>query len=287
MLDLGLSILFSSLIFVVFKLFGTYKIQTLYAIIINYVVASAVGMFFYEKNVELFEIPAKPWFLGTLILGLLFIVVFNLMAATSQKSGVSVASVATKMSLVIPVIFGLLVYNEKLGVLKSIGILLALAAVYFASVKEKDIPLKKNIIILPALVFIGSGIIDTSIKFLEETMVPKEEFPLFSAVVFASAACTGIVFIVIKSFNKRLVPNITTALGGITLGILNYFSIFYLLRALQHENLNSASVFTINNVAIVMFSTLLGVVLFKERISLKNWMGITLAIISILLVAFF
>ncbi|MEQ8422363.1 MAG: EamA/RhaT family transporter, partial [Arenibacter algicola] len=43
----------------------------------------------------------------------------------------------------------------------------------------------------------------------------------------------------------------------------------------------------INNVAIVMFSTLLGVVLFKERISIKNWMGITLAIISILLVAFF
>lgn len=287
MLDLALSILFSSLIFVIFKLYDTYRIQTLYAIIINYIVASAVGMFFYEKKIELLEIPAKPWFLGTLVLGILFILVFNLMAATSQKSGVSVASVATKMSLVIPVIFGLFVYNEKLGALKSVGILLALAAVYFASIKEKDVPLKKNIILLPTLVFIGSGVIDTSIKYLEETLVPKEEFPLFSAVVFGSAATTGLIFITIKAFKKWLVPNLTTILGGITLGILNYFSIFYLLRALQHENLNSASVFTINNVAIVMFSTLLGVVLFKERISIKNWMGITLAIISILLVAFF
>jgi drug/metabolite transporter (DMT)-like permease len=287
MLDLGLSVLFSSLIFVVFKLYDTYKVQTLFAIIINYVVAASAGMIFYEKKIVLSEIPAKPWFLGTLILGILFILVFNLMAATSQKSGVSVASVATKMSLVIPVIFGLLVYNEELGALKTIGILMALAAVYFASVKEKDIPLKRNVIILPALVFIGSGIIDTSIKYLEETLVPKEEFPLFSAVVFSSAASTGIVFIAIKTVKKRVVPHITTVLGGITLGILNYFSIFYILRALQHENLNSASVFTINNVAIVMFSTLFGVVLFKERISIKNWMGIVLAIISIFLVAFF
>jgi len=287
MLDLALSILFSSLIFVVFKLFDTYRIETLTAIIINYVVASAVGMFFYQSKIDLSEIPSKPWFIGTLALGILFIIVFNLMAATSQRSGVSVASVATKMSLVIPVLFGLLVYNEKLGALKSVGILLALAAVYFASVKAKGVALRRNMIILPTLVFIGSGIIDTSIKYLEETLVPKEEFPLFSAVVFGSAATTGVIFIAIKSFKKRLAPNLTTVLGGITLGILNYFSIFYLLRALQHENLNSASVFTINNVAIVMFSTLLGVVLFKERISNKNWMGITLAIISIFLVAFF
>lgn len=287
MLDLALSILFSSLIFVVFKLFGTYKVQTLYAIIINYITASAIGLLFYGEKIELFQIPAKPWFLGTLALGILFILVFNLMAATSQKNGVSVASVATKMSLVIPVVFGLLVYNEKLGALKSVGILLALAAVYFASVKERDIPIRKNSMVLPTLVFIGSGIIDTSIKYLEETLVPKEEFPLFSSVVFGSAAATGAIFIAIKSLKKWQVPNLTTALGGITLGIFNYFSVFYLLRALQHENLNSASVFTINNVAIVMFSTLLGITLFHERPSIKNWLGITLAMVSIFLVAFF
>lgn len=287
MLDLGLSVLFSSLIFVAFKLYDTYKVETLYAIIINYIVASSVGFILYNKKIALLEIPAKPWFVGTLVLGILFILVFNLMAATSQKSGVSVASVATKMSLVIPVVFGLMVYDEKLGALKAIGILLALAAVYFASVKEKGIKIKKNVLILPALVFIGSGVIDTSIKYLEETLVPKDEFPLFSAVVFGSAASSGIIFIVIRSFKKRFTPSISTILGGIGLGILNYFSIYYLLRALQHEHLNSASVFTINNVAIVMFSTLLGVLLFKERISIKNWIGIVLAVISIFLVAFF
>lgn len=287
MLDLGLSILFSSLIFVIFKLFDTYKIETSYAITTNYVVASTVGLLLYDQDIVLSAIPGKPWFLGTLALGILFIVVFNLMAAASQKSGVSVASVATKMSLVIPVLFGLLVYKEHLGPLKILGILLALVAVYFASVKERVIPIKKSILLLPALVFIGSGVIDTSIKYLEETLVPKEEFPLFSAIVFGSAACTGLMVILVKSPKNAFRLNFRNILGGIALGVPNYFSIYFLLRAFQHETLNSASIFTINNVAIVMFSTLLGIVLFKEKVSIKNWIGITLAVISIVLVAFF
>ena len=62
------------------------------------------------------------------MLGVLFIVIFNLMARTSQQLGVSVASVATKMSLVIPVLAGLLLYGEELNFLKVAGIATALVA---------------------------------------------------------------------------------------------------------------------------------------------------------------
>jgi len=287
MFDLVLSICFSSLIFVIFKLYAVYKIDTLYAIITNYIVACIVGLFFYSGEINPSEISQKPWFLGTLLLGFLFIVVFNLMAKTSQTVGVSVASVATKMSLVIPVIFGVLVYKEELGIIKVVGILLALAAVYFASIKEKQISIKKSALILPILVFLGSGIIDTSIKYVQEVHIKENEFPLFSATVFAAAATVGIVFIGFKTLKTPFKINLRNVLGGIALGVPNYFSIYYLLKALQNPFLNSASVFTINNVAIVMLSTLLGIILFKEQISLKNWGGITLAIISIILVAIF
>ncbi|WP_373517679.1 EamA family transporter [Pricia sp.] len=287
MIYLALSILSSSFIFVVFKLFTRYKVETLFAIVVNYVVACSVGLFFYKGDVSLFEIPKKPWFLGTVALGLLFILVFNLMAATAQRLGVSVASVATKMSLAIPVLFGVAVYHEVLGPLKIIGILLALVAVYFASAKDKAISVRKASLLLPLSVFLGSGIIDTSIKYIQEFHVKEDDYPIFSATVFAAAAVTGIVFIGIKSLKKPIKISIRNVLGGIALGVPNYFSIYFLLKALQHDSLNSASVFTINNVAIVMFSTLLGIVLFKEHISVKNWTGIGLAVVSIVLVAFF
>jgi len=283
---LALSILFSSLIFVVFKLYTKYKVQTIYAIIVNYFIACVVGLLYYQKPINAFEIPQKSWFWGSILLGLLFILIFNLMAATSQKLGVSVASVATKMSLTIPVLFGVFFYREVLTVLEIIGILLALLAVYFSSLKENKIKAEKWAFALPILVFIGSGTIDTSIKYFQDAHMPEEEYALFSATVFVSAGMFGLLFIGYKSVQQQIKINIKNVIGGVCLGIPNYFSIYFLLKALQHPTWNSASVFTINNVAIVMFSTLLGIVLFKERLTYKNWLGIGLAVFSIILVAF-
>ncbi len=287
MLDLAFSVLFSSLIFVIFKLFSKYKVETLYAIITNYFVAAIVGLLFYNGDVDLVEIPEKSWFWGTFALGLLFILVFNLMAATAQKLGVSVASVATKMSLVLPVLFGVFMYKEELGPIKILGIVLALAAVYFASLKDKSDSFKIRSLLLPILVFIGSGTIDVSLGYFQKELIASVELPLFSSTVFASAGFIGVLFILVSSYKHPIKINFRNIIGGIVLGVPNYFSIYFLLRALQNESLNSASVFTLNNVAIVMLSTLLGILIFKEKISMKNWGGIALAIISIILVALF
>lgn len=287
MLDLALSILCSSLIFVIFKYFEVFKIETPYAIIANYLVACLVGFFFYDEVPSINEITTSMWFLPTLLLGVLFILVFNIMARSSQQNGVGTTSVATKMSLVIPVALGVVLYKEHLSPLQIFGIALALVAVYFASIKRQSLIIKKDSLLLPLLVFLGSGIIDSSIKYIQETKLSTDQFPLFSSTVFAAAASTGLLFILIKSIKSPLKINLKNIIGGIVLGVPNYFSIFFLLRALKNESLNSASVFTINNVAIVMFSTLLGILLFKERLSLKNWLGIGIAIISILLVALF
>ena len=286
MLDLCLSVACSSLIFVIFKLFATYKVETLFAIIFNYVTACSVGLLLFGQSIPLATIPEKSWFLPAVALGILFIVVFNLMAKTSQELGVSVASVATKMSLAIPVLFGVWLYNENLSVLKIAGIVLALLAVYYASVKPGSNFRSKGLL-LPALVFLGSGIIDVSLKYIQNGLVTEAEFPIFSSGVFAAAALTGFVFIGTTSTRRLLSFGLRNVLAGIILGVPNFFSIYFLLRALNTPSLNSATVFTLNNVAIVMCTTLLGIALFKEHISKTNWAGIGLAVISILLVALF
>lgn len=286
MIYLLLSILSASVIFVIFKMFQKYKVNTLQAIIINYFFACIVGYFGYIKSTDLTLVPSKLWFPGTLILGALFISVFNLAAITTQKSGLAVVSVATKMSVAIPVFFGIILYNESTGILKVTGILLALVAVYLTSIKTSTgIKIKKENLIFPLLVFLGSGIIDTTIKYLETTYVAEDEVALFSTSIFAIAGMIGIIILIGQAAKGKL--NITgkNILGGIILGVPNYFSIYFLVMALRSEGFESSTVFTINNVAIVLFSTLLGILLFKEHLIKKNWIGILLAIISILLVA--
>tara|TARA_R100000935_G_C2828197_1_gene163479 strand:+ start:634 stop:1500 length:867 start_codon:yes stop_codon:yes gene_type:complete len=281
-----LSILSSSIIFVVFKLFKRFEINTLQAIIVNYFIACSVGYFGFVEDANISEIPSKPWFYGTLILGLLFIIVFNLAAITTQRSGLSVVSVATKMSVAIPVLFGIFYFNESTGLLKVLGIILALVAVYLSSIKAKTgIAIKKRNLIYPILVFFGSGIIDTLIKFIESGYVNKTDVALFSSTIFSVAGTIGIIVLIYQGITGKLKVTGKNIIGGIALGIPNFFSIYFLVLALRNNAFESSTIFTINNVAIVLVSTLLGIILFKEKLITKNWIGIVLAIISILLVA--
>ncbi len=261
--------------------------DTLQAIIINYVVACISGIIAYSQPIPITEISTQGWFYGAMILGVIFITVFNLMAITTQRNGLSVAAVATKMSLAIPIVFGVVVYNESTGLLKITGILIALIAVYLTAMKTGEgISITKKNLIFPLLVFIGSGIIDTSLKYFETHFVAKDDVPIFSATIFGFAAIIGLFTLCYKRITGTLKIATKNIIAGIGLGIPNYFSIYFLIQALRHEHMDSSTVFTINNVAILLVSTLAGILFFKERLTLKNWIGIALAVLSILLVAF-
>ena len=280
MIYLALSIVSSTGIFVLFKVFNKYKIDTLQAIVVNYITACICGLIHNDKNLVVSEIVSSDWFIGVIILGFLFIAIFNVMALTAQKNGLSVASVASKMSVVIPIIFGIYVYNESIGFQKIIGILMALVAVYLTAIKAKDNSVVTQSLYLPILLFFGSGIIDTSINYF----APDNKIPLFSACIFGFAFTIGCTLMVYKSIRFKKSFSLKSIPLGATLGIINYGSIYFLLKALRIDGLESSSLFTINNVAIVAVSTLIGLLIFKEKISNKNWIGICLALISIVLV---
>lgn len=284
MVYLILCVLFSSAIFVTFKLFDRYHINTLQAIVINYFVAFAVGVFSFKGNIQFSTIPSKPWFVGALILAALFISVFNVMAITSQKNGVSVAAVAGKMAVVIPIIAGAILYQERLTFLKITGILLALLAVYFTTHKNSTNTSKKASLLYPLLLFIGAGIIDTTLKYVQTNYVAESEMALFSGILFGIAGVFGLVYYL----TKRTVVHYRNLIAGIILGIINYYSIYYLLKELEDletKGMVSAEIFSINNVAIVTLSSILAVIIFKEKLNSKNKIGVLIAVISIFLMS--
>ena len=286
MIYLLLSILASTIIFIIFKLFEKFNINILQAIVVNYCIAFTTGILAYKGTITISQLPNLDWFYYTLVLGALFIIVFNLMAITTQRSGLSVVSVATKMSVVIPVLFGLLYYNENLGAIKLFGIGIALIAVYLTSNKSNQrTVINRKLIVLPILVFVGSGIIDTSIKFLEDAYVANNDVPLFSAIIFLAAAIIGFIIIIIQVISGSFKFEFKNVIAGICLGVPNYFSIYFLVKTLRSDILESSGIFAINNVSIVTLSTFAGIFLFKEKLIRKNWIGIGLAILSIILIS--
>jgi uncharacterized membrane protein len=213
----------------------------------------------------------------------LFVSIFFVMAMTAQKNGVSVTSIAGKMSVVVPVIFGVILYNESVTFLKLVGILIALLAVYLSSVKEQRSK-KNGTLFLPVLLFIGSGTIDTLLKYIQENYVADEDISIFSGSLFGIAGIFAFFILVIKMVKKRTSFGLKNILAGIILGVPNYYSIIFLIKALQNKNFESSTLFTINNVAIVVVSTLVGLLFFKEKFSIKNKIGVAMAILGIVLV---
>ena len=280
MIYLLLSVLSSTAIFVLFKLFNKYNVDTLQAIVFNYITACSCGILLYNKPVNIDSFISENWFYAALGLGFLFISIFNVMALTAQKNGLSVASVASKMSVIIPILFSIIVYNEIISFKKIIGIILALLAVYLTSIKPKSNVVLTKAIYLPIILFLGSGVIDTSVNHF----APKGNLPLFLSIIFACAGVIGLVSVSVKATKTKQKFNPKSIPFGIALGIVNYSSMYFLLKALRVDGYESSAIFTINNVAIVAVSCLTGLLLFKEVISSKNWIGIGLALISIILV---
>ena len=286
MIYLLLSILFNSVLFVIVKLFAKFNIDALQALVINYFVAFLVGLFFLENSLAPKEIINHDWFKGSILLGFVFISTFYATTLTSQRNGLSVASVASKMSVIIPISLGVILYNEQLGFIKIIGILLALIAVYFTSKKETGEIQQANNLLFPILVFIGAGTIDSSLKYLQTYHVTANQIGLFSTVTFFCAFSVGVLTILFLTIRGQIKFSGRNILGGIALGLPNYFSLYYLVKMLEAKAFQSATLFTIHNISIVLVSTFVGILFFKEKISLRNAFGIGLALFALYLVTY-
>lgn len=286
MIWLAFSILCSTLIFIIFKLFARYEVNNLQAIVVNYFVAFAAGSISNGFPLDFKTLPTEPWFLSSLILGIVFISLFQVMAFVSQKLGVSTVSISVKMSLAIPVVAAIILYDEQLYFTKVLGVIAALAAVYMASFKPEKTKGHRMYIFMPIILFVGSGLLDAFINYNQRFLVPSSQYAQFTSISFLLAGLFGVLFLIIKRINAPLQLQWKSLAGGVLLGIPNYGSIYFLLKALDVQSLESSVIFPINNVGIVALSVIIARIFFKESLSLLNKIGIALAILAIVLIAF-
>ncbi len=279
-----LSIVFSTFINLVFRWFKEYNVNKFQAIIVNYLVCFVLGISL-STNRDIFSYIGQPWFTYCLLLGLLFIAIFFSMALTTEKLGVSVTAVSGKMSVVIPILFAFFYAKEEITALFVFGLVLSILSIYLITVK-KELIIDKRFLLLPIVVFIGGGLIDASLKVLQT--VYSQDIPLstISYSIFLGAFIAGVLIYLVKEKANLRGWEWNSTKAGIGLGIPNYFSIFFLLSAIEGFSVKSAFVFGVNNVSVVLLSTLLSSLIFKEKLESKNQLGLSLAVISIAIIAY-
>jgi len=283
MIYILLSVVSSTAIIITFKLFPRFKIDTLQAIVINYVVASGVGFLTIAGEFEFASIPSKPWIYMALAIGLMLILAFHIFGLSAQYAGVTITAISSRMSVIIPVMLGFLVFHDDINALKIIGVLIAMLAFWLVFKKDWKVAVSGKYFYLPFLLLLAVGINHTLMKYAEHYYI-GDEFVLFLATAFFVALVLGFIVHLIRSPQKGLHFEFRNILGGIVLGSINWCATFYFLKGLSMYDI---SIFVpVFNASVVTLSTLIGFFVFKEKLRLINWIGVFIAIVAIFLLAF-
>jgi drug/metabolite transporter (DMT)-like permease len=278
---LMLSILLSSLVILLFRYFEHFRIDELGAITFNYLVAAGLGFLLWQDKGMLADLTVKLWLIPALVIGVLFIAVYLIMSRSAATAGITITAVASRMSVLIPVSAGFLFFREELTLTKLLGIILAFLSFYLVLKPAGNVKLNWKKAFIPLLLLLGIGSNDTAMKYLVENYVTGEESQ-FLTVVFFVSLLTGSLLFLYRSLRERRIPQWKFLPAGALLGLLNFGSTYFLLIAMSV--FESSVLFPVVNMGIVLFSTLLGLIFFREKPSAQNWLGIALAIVAILLI---
>ena len=131
------SVIFTSYLTLAFKVCEKYKVNIFQAIVFNYITCVITGSFINGSFPVNAEVIQTPWFKWACVMGVLFVSIFNVVGLTAQKISVAVASVANKLSLIIPVVLSVYLYGETVQGWKLTGVLLALLAVVLTCYQSK------------------------------------------------------------------------------------------------------------------------------------------------------
>lgn len=272
------AIFFSSLIFVLFKLFPKFGIDTFQAIVFNYFTACICGFTLYGNTWNSSAMNDLDWFYAALISGFLFISLFVLMGKSSQINGVAMTSVAVKMSMAVSAIC--IGYSESFSWIKIGGIILAITGVLLVSF-DKSKSSKDSAIWMLFILFFGSGLLDFALNYVQKHLLTYLSASLFSAIGFGIAGIFGIFILIQSLVRKQTKVSFKNLFAGVCLGIPNFFSIYLLITAYSSTGWSDSTVLAIVNVSIVVISAILGFIAFKESVSKQKLLGLLSAVFAI------
>ncbi len=270
-------------------MFQKYNISTIQGIVFNYFTAAIIGLIVHPV-IPSEAVNNSNFWMASIPLGFLFISVFYMISLTAQKVGISAASVSNKMSLVIPVIASIIIYSESSGWMKIVGILLALVSVVLTVHKKEKNENKEassSRIILPLIVFIGTGVIDALINIAQKSVLKTEdETSFFISTTFIISGFLGLLYVFVLQKDKTEKIQWRNIIAGIVLGIPNYFSIFLIMLVIGEGKIESSVIYPIVNIGVVLSSTLLALLFFKEKLSWINYLGIVVSVIAIVCITY-
>ena len=216
------------------------------------------------------------------LLGGLFVLIFSLTGLSAQRAGAVRTTIAGRMSLVLTIVAAVVLFNEHLSKLALLGIILALVGLLLTSMTEdgKEGPRSWS---LPFLIFLCSGAADIGVAVTHRFHITTTNASAFPTLCFGASAVVSAALLLLRNQMQAL-RNMRTWVGGAALGVVNYASLLFLIRALNTGGHPASVIFPLMNILAILIATAAGVLFFRERPSASQWCGISLCVVSLALI---
>ncbi len=243
----------------------------------NYLTATALSLAFLIWQGP---VPVSGQLLGmSAFTGLIFFGAFVAYMKSVRNLGLTIPVTITRISVVIPVLGSIFLFSEYPNPFQILGLILALLTIaLFSSIShlnsaETRVTMRTLWLSLTLFFLIGMG--DFSLKIFEKQF-SGNQLPVYMALVFCFSGI--LTYFTLKVQRVKLTRAVLVA--GIILGVPNFLSAFFILKALQR--LPGTVAFPINNIGIIIFSFAIGFHFWKEKINWKIVVGLLTAIAAVI-----
>lgn len=222
--------------------------------------------------------PASPHLGATIgmgaISGVLYLLGFVLLQVNVSRNGVILPATFMKLGLLVPMVMSMAFFGEQPTFFQAVGFCIAMVAILLIHF-EKSGDRAQDRFGLILLLLAGGGADAMSKVFEELGHAPLSAQFLFYTFGFAFLLC---LMLTIRSKEKLGKAQI---LYGLVIGIPNFFSARFLLRAL--EDLAAVIVYPTYSVATLLIVTLSGVIFFRERLKMRQWLALAAILAALIL----
>ena len=275
MIYLLLAIVSSSLVSIVMRASEKYVKGNHGMLAINYVICTVMAAFYSGMGNLFPKIEGIGFTLGLgICTGVIYLAGLLLVQLNIQKNGVVLTAIFQKLGLIVQVLISIVFFKEQPEILQILGILICLGAVILMNLEKGQTAIHFKLGLF--LILLNSGLCDGMSNIPEElgNGLLSEHF-LFYTFVVALILCVMLLAPKKEKIGWKDVG------FGILLGVPNYFSARFLLKALN--KLAAVVVFPTFSVATVVVITLTGLMIFKEKLSKKQWIGIGMILVALVL----
>ncbi len=277
-----LSVICSVLVSVLLKLAPRRGVDIAQAVTWNYLAASVLSLVLLKPSLASLQSGHTPW-LALLGLAVALPGIFLVLARAVEGAGIVRSDVAQRLSLLLSLAAAFLLFGEQANGWKLAGLGLGVLAIVGVTARSGDDARAAGKGWGWLLgVWVGFALIDILLKQVAAAGTPSTAALLVS---FGIAFVLMLVWQLQRHFSGSSRLTLGNLGFGLLLGLLNLGNILFYVRAHQALPHSPATIFAGMNIGVVCLGALVGVLVFGEKTSVWNRVGLALAVVAIGLIA--